>query len=279
MRRCWLSMVLVGCLLLPAGGGCAPAGREPVMALEPRHELAPREAEAKAEAVRRDPRAYLRLVAQRCRKLEQYTLRFTRYERRGLLGRLYGPEHIQCWFRREPFSIRMKWLNPDLKYDESVYVADRHGNKVRFVTRWWNPPLLPPPKINAVDLRTPVFWGESQRPLTDFGLERLLEQTVESLEAADGRVTVTYLGFAPGTTTHHLRLVYEEGVQKVPIQELYIDAATDLPVATTLRHASGKVDATYIYEDLNTNVRLTDDDFLLTVERPAPPPVPTARQP
>ena len=107
---------------------------------------------------------------------------------------MFGPEHILCWFRRQPFSIRMKWQDEDLKYLESVYVAGQPGDKVRFVTRWWVPPLLPPPGINRVDLQTPVVWGESKRPLTDFGLERLMEQSVESLDAAGENVVVTYEG-------------------------------------------------------------------------------------
>lgn len=254
-------------------GGCA--GRD--VRIEALREVAaataPADAATPAEVVRRDPRAYLRMVAARCRELEQYTLDFTRYERRGLFGRMYGPEHIRCWFRRRPFSIRMKWKNEDLKYDESVYVEGRAENKVRFVTRWAVPFLAAPPGVNRVELLTPVRWGEAKRPLTDFGLERLMERTLNSLAAAGDDVTLTYQGLAQlaelGTLVHHLRLEYAPGRHRTPVQDLYIDARTDLPAGTVLKLPSGAVDAAYFYANLDTDVHLTDDDFMLPAERAA----------
>ena len=233
-------------------------------------DLLPAQADAKAEAVRQDPVAYLRQVAAKCRTLEQYTLRFTRHERRGLFRKMYGPERIACWFRREPFSIHMKWLDDDVKYFESTYVEGRQENKVRFVTRWWAPPLAAPPAINRVALQTPVIWGEAKHPMTDFGFERLLERTLTSLGQAGDDVVVTYEGFLPDTGVHHLRLVYRETLHRVPIQELYIDPATDLPVGTILKYPSGRIDSAYFYDDLNTDVTLTDEDFLLEAERAVP---------
>ena len=231
------------------------------------------DADARAEVVARDPVTYLRQVASECQKLEQYTLRFTRYERRGLFALLYGPEHIDGWFRRDPFSVRLKWLDEDLKYYESTYVAGEANGKVRFVTRWWSPPLKPPPGVNLVDLQTPVTWGESKRPLTDFGLERLMERTLASMDEAGDEVVVTYEGLVrlpeTGEVVHHLHLAYASTWQRVPIQELYIDPQTDLPVGTVLKFASGTLDAAYFYEDVNPGVQLTDADFLLESERAA----------
>lgn len=227
------------------------------------------EADARADAIRRDPIGYLRKVADNCRALEEYTLTFTRQERRGLFKLLYGPERITCWFRRQPFSIRMKWLDPEVKYGESTYVEGQNGNKVRFVPR---PGLFGlPPRITAVDLQTPVTWGEAKYPLTTFGLERLMERTLRTMEAADEDVVVTYQGLmalsGSERIVHHLRLEYSPTRNKVPIQDLYIDVETDLPAATVLKYPSGRLDAAYLYEDLDRNVTLTDEDFLLEAER------------
>lgn len=262
-----LAMAMLGLL---AGCGVNPD-------IEPRpgpiRGLLPAEADARAEAVRRDPAAYVRQVADNCRQLEQYTLTFTRHERRGLFQKLYGPERIACRFRRWPFSVGMKWLDDNLKYGESVYVEGRADDKVRFVTRWWSPPLLPPPYVNKVDLQTPITWGEAKRPLTDFGLERMMERTLDSLRRAGDDVVVSYEGLlqlaAGGPTVHHIHLEYPQTQHKVPIQELYIDIATDLPAGTILKFPSGKIDAAYFYADVNPEVALTDDDFLLAAERTA----------
>ncbi len=233
----------------------------------------PRKMETRPAAVAADPIAYLRRVARKCSALDQYTLTFTRHERRGLFQRLHGPEPIACWFRREPFSIRMKWLDEDVKYGESVYVAGQADNKVRFVTRWWSPPLLPPPRVNKVNLYAPIALGEAQQPLTDFGLERLMERTLKSLDEAGDEVTVEYRGPTQlpdgGPTTHFIHLEYPPTRHRAPIQELYIDVATDLPAATILKRPTGRIHAAYFYADLDTSVQLTDDDFILDAERPA----------
>jgi hypothetical protein len=257
-------------------GSCAKPPLQPVQARiearpAPVKDLTAADADTRADRVRRDPVAYLREVLAKCGELKQYTLNFTRYERRGLLSRLQGPEHIQCWFRQKPFSVRMKWLDDSMKYFESAYAAGQFGNQVRFVTRWAIPFLLPPPAVNKVDLQTPVTWGESKRPLTDFGLERLMQQTVTSMDKSGDAVVVTYEGLfqlpETGATVHHLRLVYSDAQHPVPVQDLYIDTKTDLPSGTILKYTDGRIDSAYFYKDLNTNVQLTDRDLLLEGER------------
>lgn len=281
LSRC-VYLPLLGPLALLAG--CATTAPSQI---EPRHGeaplLLPADVENRAAVVRANPLAYLHEVAERCRQLEDYTLSFTRHERRGLFRVLHGPEHIACWFRREPFSVRMKWLDENVKYGESSYVANQHAGKVRFVTRWWSPPLKPPPYINVVDLQTPVLFGESQRPLTDFGLERLMARTLASLEKAGDRVILSYEGPLQlpddGRLVHHLHLEYPPTMHRVPLQELYIDVATDLPAGTVLKLPGGEIDAAYFYRDVNTDVALTDDDFRLEVERGGEPPAKTKSEP
>lgn len=263
--------------LLLAGGsliaGCAngskvieldarPVNRETLARIEPR-----------TAAIRCDPLAYLREVAANCRALEQYTLTFTRYERRGLFPRMQGPEHIAAWFRREPFSVRLKWLDDDIKYGETVYVANQADDQVRFVTRWWTPPLRPPPAVNRVNLPTPVFWGESKRPLTEFGLERLMDHTLDAIEQAgpDAVVRFEETTILPldGRPVHHIRIELPPARSQTPTQDLYIDVATDLPAGAVVRLRSGRIDAAYFYADIDAEIELTDDDFLLPAERAA----------
>ena len=262
-------------ILLAAGALGVAAGCQANTDIEPHRgtvtEVLPADADARAAAVSADPVAYLNRVTSKCATLEQYTLTFTRYERRGLLQVLYGPEHIKCWFRREPFSVRMKWLDENLKYDESTYVAGEEKDQVRFVTRWWSPPLLPPPSVNKVDLKTPVLFGEAQRPMTDFGLEQMMERTLESLERAGEDVVITYEGLLQlpenGPTAHFIHLEYPENQHRAPIQEMYIDVRTDLPAGTIIKYPNGRIDAAYYYTDIATDVSLTDEDFLLEAER------------
>jgi hypothetical protein len=235
------------------------------------HGLPAAEVDSRAARVQRDPRAYLYEVAEKCRQLREYKLLFTRYERRGLFQQLYGPEHVECWFRREPFSIRMKWTDADTTFAEAVYVAGTGPGKVRFVTRKWVFGCQPPPHVNSVDLQAPIIFGVARGPITDFGLERLMERTLRSLEGAGNEVVISYQGLVTlpdnGPTAHDIRLEYSGLKYKLPVQELYVDVTTDLPAGTVLKRASGEIDASYFYSAVDRHVGFDDNDFRLEAER------------
>ncbi len=260
---------LMGIALASTAGCAAKRTISPVAG--PLDGIAPEQADTRAEVVRKDPVAYLHKVAKNCRALQQYTVMFTRQERRGLgfFKTLREPELIACKFRREPFSIYMKWLDPDIKYGESTYVAGREDNKVRFVPRHGLFGL--PPSITRIGLRTPVIWGESRYPLTDFGLERMMERTFASIERAGDDWTILYQGLTKLSETdrvaHYLRLEFPPSQHKTPIQELFVDIETDLPVCTRILYHSGKLEAAYVWADVNTDVTFTEEDFLLDAER------------
>lgn len=232
-----------------------------------------------------DPLAYLRRIAARTDQLERYTLTLTRTERRGLFRQLKGPERIACWFRREPFSVRMKWLDPDVKYGESAYVAGQQGGQVRFIPR--RGLLGLPPSIARVDVQTPVTWGEARRPVTDFGLQRQMQRTLAALADAGSRVTVSYMGIEPLPRTsgqgeravHHFRFDYAPGASETPEVHFFADAVTDLPARTRLLLPSGELDGEYDYDEVNAQIVLSDEDFLLDAERAAPRPVPAGDSP
>lgn len=265
-----LSSLAPGILLLL--GACAAPKPDIAPQPGPVRGVTPAEADARAEQVRRDPVAFIHQVAGNCDRLDQYTLTFIRSERRGLFHQLCGPERIACRFRRVPFSIYMKWLDEDVKYGESTYVAGQKDNQVRFIPRHGFLGL--PPTVTAVDLQTPVTWGESRYPLTDFGLQRMMERTLKSMKDAGNAVVIQYEGLRQlpddGPTVHAIRLEYPQTQHPVPVQELYIDINTNLPAGTAIKHTSGEIDAVYYYRDLNPNVKLTDADFLLAAEREAP---------
>ncbi len=275
----WYVFVLVVPILGLTGlTGCAR--RDATVELRPtaRPALSAAEADARADVVRRDPVAYLRTVYENCRRLEHYELLFTRQERRGLLSRLQDPEHIRCRFRRQPFSVRMQWLDENSTYRESSYIENQFDGRMRFVTRRWVPPLLPPPAVNRVDVNLPVTFGESRRPISDFGLEAMMARTLNSLREAGAAVLVSYQGLEElpggGPLMHLIRIEYPPDAKRTPIHELFIDVRTDLPAGSVFRLATGEIDAGYFYRELNADVRWKDADFLLPEEREAAEPRP-----
>lgn len=259
-------------LLVPALLSCALLGcsaGKSKLALPAVTKAAPPETASEVELIARDPRAYLERVAQNAAALQQYTVVFTRTERRGLLKSLQGPERISCWYRQSPLAIRMKWLDSDVKYGEGAYDDSYKPGKVRFVPR--NGFLGLPPSVTTVDVQTPVTWGESRYPMTDFGVARLMARTLESMSRAGDALKLAYRGLAvlPGSErrVHHFHMDFPPADFPNPALDLYVDEQTQLPAGAVMRRPSGEVDSAYFYSELNSQVALHREDFLLEAER------------
>ncbi|RMF74300.1 MAG: DUF1571 domain-containing protein [Planctomycetota bacterium] len=269
------------CLLV---GACAARQDTPAAApspeplpkspTEPAHNAEPgAQLTSPPDPIAADPLGYLEYVERKCSELQAYTIVLTRTERRGLplFRRLHGPERIQCWFRRRPFSVRMRWLDESVKYGESTYVAGEQNNRVRFVPRHGLFGL--PPGVTRIAVSTPVKWGEARYPVTDFGLERLMERILANVRAGGVESEIEYLGLQPlapgGRLVHRFRVTVPTRVAEAPTTELSIDPRTHLPVASRIFAADGKLEAAYEYSELDTTVTLTDEDFLLDAERKA----------
>lgn len=263
--RC-IRVGLMGLGLAALSGVCGCADAKPALGI---HGQAQRAGGSDIDTIRQDPIKYLRAVQKHCQALEQYTLQFTRQERRGLLQQLSPPERIACWFRRQPFSVHMKWIDPDVKYGEAVYVEKLNPGKVRFVPRRGIFGL--PPAVNEVEVMTPVIWGEAKRPITDFGLENMLNRTLETWDQNPGDGTVELVGTTtlldPPRPVNEVRLSYRTARPQTPVQELFIDQQTGLPVCVLIKRPDGELDSAYLYEKLDTDVHLSDADFVLELDR------------
>lgn len=221
-----------------------------------------------ARGLESDPLAYLQSSLEKCTKLDGYALLFVRQERRGLFKSLQPPERIQAWFRRAPFSVRMKWLDPGIKYGESTYVEGQNDGRVLFVPN--DTPLNLPQRVYRVSTATPVTWGECRYPVTDFGIELLLKHTLETV-AADPTARLTYLGEVmpadDDRRAHCIRIDYSPEQHPAPLQKLYFDTKTDLPIRTEMLFADESIDTIYAYRDLRADRPMTDDDFVLEYEK------------
>ncbi len=292
MRNCrfrhfWLLLLLAGCQsaqprtdALPASqpaqlepGGSPHAALDPDAASSQQPINAPTSPNARpiptaAGRFERDPLSYLRMSLDKSAKLDGYSLLFVRQERRGFFKSLQPPERIQAWFRRSPFSVRMKWLDPGIKYGESTYVEGQNDGRVLFVPN--DTPLNLPQRIYRVSPATPVTWGECRYPVTDFGIELLLRHTLETI-AADPTAKLTYLGeVTPADEdrrAHCIRIDYSREQHPAPLQKLYFDVKTDLPIRTEMLFADESIDTVYAYRDLHADRSMTEDDFVLEYEK------------
>lgn len=82
--------------------------------------------------------------------------------------------------------------------------------------------------------------------------------------SASGDVSATVW---PARPLHRFLIRYPSWYSETTLQELLIDAQTDLPWSTTLRLPDGSLDSRYEFRDLDPHVRLTDADFVLEADR------------
>jgi hypothetical protein len=277
LRAAFTAGVVLSLLLATKLSGCASSGNgsgksAEVTRSDAKQEMLSEQSQAAYNEARlaADPVGYLRLVYEKARALPCYTLELTRSERRGLFRKLEGPERIQCWYRAEPHSIRMKWLDDHPKYGESTYVQGQNDNQVCFVPR--NGFMGLPPSRLCVDVNASVAFGESRYSLTEFGLAKMLERTLRAIGLAGNRVRVSYQGLVnldgDDRPIHYFRLDYEDDpALPAQIHELYIDAESDVPLGSVLRLRNGDLEASYWYRQVDCSVALTDEDFLLDWDR------------
>ncbi|MGE3181383.1 MAG: DUF1571 domain-containing protein, partial [Phycisphaerae bacterium] len=230
------------------------------------------------------PHPLLLSSADNAANLSQYTVDFTRYEHRGLLfKKLHGPERIRAWFRKSPRAIRLEWLDNDVKYGDAVYCETTDPRRVRFQPRIWLPPLVP--GVNTMAIQTPVTLGEALHPITDFGVDEIMQRVLRDIRESPAPVEIRDDGPQPAAhlsrQAHRFTLRFSPSETETPTRHLFIDRQTNLPVAVELFDADGDLFAAYYYDNLTPTTALTDDDFLLECERSrqkppkSPPPHPS----
>ncbi len=232
------------------------------------------------ERMRADPVAYLRTVAGKASGIQQYRVTFYRQERLGVVPTLRKMEKIAASFRAEPFSVYFKWEDADSEYDQAAFILGQDDDKVVLLPR--KGLLGGPGTPGKFDPQAGVTFGKARNPITDFGVGRMMERTLKRIDAAkaDGG-TVEYRG------------VQETGQSKRPAHQfamtfpksdpypnksmdLFIDTQTELPLGVYMRLPNGKLDAMYLYENLDTGVSLTAADF--EIAPPAKPPGKSAKK-
>lgn len=265
--------VLGGLVIL---GGCAqPEPMVERVEQGPRVSVAPAY-QAEADRIQDGPEDYIRAQFDRCDGLQKYRCRFFRQERLGLIPKLTPLEEMWVWFRKEPFSVKFEWIEPeryDGQYFESVYVEGENEDKVVVRERRGVFPF--PPQVRQVPLMLPVQVGRAKRPVTDFGLARMLYRTLEPIDDPElhDDITFEYLGVTEdeiiGRPVHHLaihRPVRSGWVHAK--QDLYIDAETTLPAGTDLWLESGDLDGRYRYTDIDLDPTFDAQTFRLDEGHP-----------
>jgi hypothetical protein len=220
------------------------------------------------ELPEKDPIAFLeKCLARYDREVSSYSAIF--YKQELIQGRMQKPEEIQIHFHEKPFSVYFEWLKGARKAERCVYVEGENHNM--FLAR----PLGPLVRLVVGDvaereLDSPDAKAASRYSFRDFGLKKVMEQTLEGWHKAKARgaLHIDYLGIhtvkeAGNRACYKLRRSRYEHPEDGGVTELtvYIDKETLLQVGTVLHGEEDNLIAFYFFRDIHLNPNFAKNYF------------------
>lgn len=209
-------------------------------------------------------------ASHRCDQMDSYTMRM---RRREVVGSTSRPEElILAKFRREPFSIYLKWVGEEGKHREVCYVLGQHEGLVHtlmapgdlFLFAGKHFKVAPDSALVKSNCRYPITEGGLGPLVARFGR---LVTAIEKGDPSEG--TARYLGKVK-------RPEFEDAVDGV-VQTLpakyeglfpgggqrywYFDQVNGLPTLIVTYDDRGKEVEYYCHDRIQAPVNLDDDDF------------------
>jgi hypothetical protein len=196
-----------------------------------------------------------------------------RLRRREQVNGKDGPEEVMLFrFRKQPFSVYMKWTGPVATGREVTYVQGQYEGKIH--TRLAkSDSFLMGGKVMALPPDSPMVRSSSRHSINEAGLGTLIAHFGRLLEATDrgdrSLGTVTYLG--PQTRPEFARPLdgVEQGIPAGVEPQLpgggrrlvLLDPVSHLPVLVSTRDQRGHEVEYYCYDNLQYPLHFGDDDF------------------
>jgi outer membrane lipoprotein-sorting protein len=163
---------------------------------------------------------------------------------------------------RKPFDLYLDWTQSEERVREALFRRGWNGEKVRVRAVFGGIPLIG-------DLAPAGYWARlgSHYPLTEFGLNRLVERLQEQLLQAwlQGNLRVRFLGVQPheGNPCYVLEFAFSVTRREYSSSRIvtYWDIARRLPVKYEAYDWEGDLMEGHAYYHLQLNVSLSDTDF------------------
>ena len=203
-------------------------------------------------------------------RMDTYIMRMRRRE--VVAGSTRPEELVLCKFRKEPFSVYMKWVDGAGKGREVAFVKDRYEGKIHTLTAPGDIPLLSGTVISVAP-DSPLVRSKSRYPITDAGLGSLLDRFNRLVTAAEkGDTTegkLEYLGpvkraeFAE--PVNHVKQTVapkaDPNLLAGGVRHWYFDATSHLPVLIVAYDEKRQEVEYYVHDRFEFPVRLDNDDF------------------
>jgi hypothetical protein len=219
----------------------------------------------------KDLRRLHKLAVAQYAKMDSYIVRLRRREQ---VGDKAPPDEILCLkFRKDPWSVSMKWIGTEGKGREVLYVKDKYENKIHTVLAAGDMPFAPAGKKIALAVDSVLVKSASRHSITEAGIGALVEHFADALEiAARGdpkRGSLTYLGERTRPEFSSPREAAEEIIVAGVDPSLprggrrlwYFDPETHLPILVLTYDDAKREVEYYFYDRFQYPVKLDEDDF------------------
>jgi hypothetical protein len=198
-----------------------------------------------------------------------YIVRLTRRE---FVKGTYQPEEVLLFkFRKEPFSVYLKWVGAVNKGREVLYVKGRYEGKIHTHLAPGEMPLMP--RQISLDPNNVLVKGSSRHSITEAGIGTLLGHigdVLNALEKGDRSLgTLTYQGLAKRpefpapleAIEWKLPPGVDPSLPKGGCRWCFCDTDKHLPALIITHDETGREVEYYRYDRYQLNVPLDDDDF------------------
>ncbi|HEV3235999.1 MAG TPA: DUF1571 domain-containing protein, partial [Gemmataceae bacterium] len=221
-RFLWLCLILLWVVAWPAGrevlaappskskpsqaSAVPPLDPPPALPEDATVETRPSEEDPKAtiedppDKLPANPLAELRRICKEAHDqyagCDSYIVRLRRREQ--IAGKDHAEEVLALRFRKQPFSVHLKWLGQEGKGREAVFVKGMYDNKIHTLLADGDLFPLPGGKRMALAPDNPLVVAASRHSITEAGIGQTIERFTNFVEASarqgENKPVLTYLG-------------------------------------------------------------------------------------
>jgi hypothetical protein len=204
-------------------------------------------------------------------RFDSYIARLTRREP----GRGKQQEEVLIfYFRKQPWSVKFKWLAGEGQGREVLYVKDRYENKLHTLLAAGDVPLLPAGRKIALPIDSALVKMANRNPITQAGIGSIIDRFGMVLAACErgdfskGKMTV--LGLQRRSDYENGPLIMVEQVLPPRADDdaprggrrlIGFEPNLQLPVLAILYDEHNQEVDYYRFERLQLDVHLNDNDF------------------
>jgi hypothetical protein len=202
---------------------------------------------------------------------DSYIARLTRRE--VIKGAMNPEELLLFKFRREPYSVYLKWLGKEGQGREVLYVKGRHEGKIHTLLAAGDIPFMPAGRRMAVSPDSLLVKSASRHPIQEAGIGAGIDRIGAVLAALDrgDRKLGTLLVVGPLMRPefdkpvvgieHAVPAGADPSLPRGGRRTYFFDPDTGLPTLIVARDERGDEAEYYRYDRLQLGVKLDDADF------------------